>query len=224
MCTMGYCAHNPVLAPSLMPRRCPQGSGTCLRRRDIIRESVRSSQVPCSRGSAQRKSHPGVSQDALYEQHRGYGSRSCLWGMCVMRFGYRSLTRASTARLKKCCRCVIQYCSSDPSMPSLSVVPRISYPPLSFVSLFTAVRSAVNQWREGRSRPLLRAWRAVGTHRHDPPGGRSWLQAPRKDGASYVRLRSRGSVYVCTVSSRRRKPASPSKPAKPSKPHKPVLS
>jgi hypothetical protein len=61
MCAIGYCTRNPVLAQSLMPSRSPQGSGTCLHRRDIIRESVRSSQVPCGRGAAQRKPHPGVS-------------------------------------------------------------------------------------------------------------------------------------------------------------------
>ena len=59
-------------------------------------------------------------------------------GMCVRRFGYRSVTRNSTALLKEWSGCLRQYCSSSHSMPSVSVVPRIST--VLLVSLFTAVR------------------------------------------------------------------------------------
>src|SRR5262249_8551792 len=80
----------------------------------------------------------GCPMDTLCQQHRGEDNHSCLRSMCVLRFGYRSVTRDSIARLKECCRLCMQYCSSNHSMPSISVVPRIST--VSLVSLFTAVR------------------------------------------------------------------------------------
>ena len=73
----------------------------------------------------------------------------------------------------------------------------------------------------------------IGTESHRDAGGNTATPLPEKGRGSrhpeaavllYTLLRSRGSVYVRTGSSRRRKPASPSKPAKPSKPHKPVRS
>jgi len=71
----------------------------------------------------------------LITQHR-YLYGAC--GMCVMRFGYSSVTRNSTALLQEWSGCLMQYCSSNNSMSSVSAVPRIST--VLLVSLFTAVR------------------------------------------------------------------------------------
>ena len=71
---------------------------------------------------------------SIPNQTHSYGA--C--GMCVRRFGYRSVTRNSTALLKEWSGCLMQYGSSNPSMPSISVLPRIST--VFGVSLFTAVR------------------------------------------------------------------------------------
>ena len=71
---------------------------------------------------------------SIPNQTHSYGA--C--GMCVRRFGYRSVTRNSTALLKEWSGCLMQYGSSNPSMPSISVLPRIST--VFGVNLFTAVR------------------------------------------------------------------------------------
>src|SRR5882724_3318157 len=71
------------------------------------------------------------------EAYKGFSkpNASGYFGMAVILFGYRALIRASTARLKECSGCVMQYWASDNNMPSMSVVPRIST--VSLVSLFT---------------------------------------------------------------------------------------
>src|SRR5262249_28295824 len=83
---------------------------------------------------------PALPHIGVPGQHRVFAetAQERYGGMCVLRLGYSSLTRASTALLEECCRFFMQYCSSNHSIPSISVVPRIST--VSLVSLFTAVR------------------------------------------------------------------------------------
>ena len=89
----------------------------------------------CQRSSSSGKVGARVDERARAQAYPyGAGAR----GICVRRFGYSSLARNSTALLKECSGCLMQCCSSNPSMPSVAVVPRIST--VLLVSLFTAVR------------------------------------------------------------------------------------